>query len=184
MPRAIRLTGLFSLLLALLAGAAILAFVETQEAQGAQNLGAAELGFLANLNAYRAQNGLDPIVLNDSLNDAARWLAQDSADHDYSGHTDSLKRDMSTRLKALIQPFPFAKWSENVAAGFRDADSVIKAWKGSPPHNANMLGPYNVIGIALVCKSGTTYGCYWATDYGFLPGDVPPTHGGTAQPTT
>src|ERR1700674_4512186 len=39
--------------------------------------------FLPQINNYRAQNGLGPLTLNSTLDDVARWMANDMATHNY-----------------------------------------------------------------------------------------------------
>ena len=44
---------------------------------------------------------------------------------------------------------------------------MFDGWKGSPGHNANMLGTnYTTIGIGRYFLQGSTYGWYWTTDFG------------------
>ncbi len=106
------------------------------------------------------------------------------ATNDYMSHTDSLNRGMTERLQALINPFPYTTWGENVAAGYQTAAAVFDGWKNSPGHNANMLkDEYNVLGIAKVCAAGTTYGCYWANNFGRVANPATPPATVTGSPT-
>src|SRR5690349_7616959 len=60
---------------------------------------AEEQAFLGLINQYRAQNGLQPLGIDQSLNGAASFLAQDMASKNYFSHTDSFGRDLGTRLQ-------------------------------------------------------------------------------------
>jgi hypothetical protein len=68
--------------------------------------------------------------------------------------------------RAMAFGYP-AGVGENSAGGFTTAQAVFDAWKGSPGHNANMLGNYVVIGVGRACVSGSRYGCYWVTDFSY-----------------
>src|SRR5438132_4878275 len=61
-----------------------------------------------------------------------------------------------------------------MAGTARAADS-FKMWHESPEHNANMLGShYTVIGIARAYSATSTFGWYWATEFGGEDDSVPP----------
>ena len=152
--------------------------------QSAGALTADEASFLTIINQHRSDNGQGPLFEDAGMQLAAEWLANDMATNDYISHTDSLNRGLTERLQALINPFNYSAWGENIAAGYQDATSVFDGWKNSPGHNANMLsGNFNVIGIAKVCIGGTTFGCYWATDFGHLADPVTPSATATSSPT-
>lgn len=156
--------------LAMLLGAAL-----TGSAEGDTALDDVESEFLTTLNAYRVDHSLPPLTHDPRLAAAADWLANDQADHDYVGHTDTLGRAPTRRLMDLISPWPYSGWAENVAGGFATAQRAFEGWKNSPPHDANMKGDFNAVGVARVCKPGTTYGCYWAVNFGKTDGPIPTT---------
>ncbi len=149
------------------------------------SLDSRETQFLGLLNNYRESQGLNDLVPQDDLNEAADWYATDMATKNYYGgptpngnfcaqfneyaHCDSLGRMPGARLTAF--GYPPSTAGENIAAGFGDAQSVFDAWKASPGHNANMLGSgYAAIGIGWACNSQADYGCYWVTDFGSYAG--------------
>ena len=143
-----------------------------------------EAAFLALINQYRSDNGQGQLFEDAGMQVAAEWLANDMATNDYMSHTDSLNRGMTERLQALISPYNYSAWGENIAAGYQNAAAVFGGWSNSPGHNANMLSSnYNVIGIAKVCMAGTTYGCYWATDFGHVASPVTPSPTTTSSAT-
>jgi len=139
-----------------------------------------EQAFLTLINQYRQQNGLTTLSSTPTLEAAAEWLSADMGANDYFNHTDSLGRDPWTRLCDF--GYCFNTWKgENIAAGTSSAQTAFDLWKGSPGHNANMLGAnYNVIGIGRVYTAGSPYGWYWTTDFG---GYVPPSATATPSPT-
>jgi hypothetical protein len=134
--------------------------------------------FLTLINNYRQQNGLSTLTSTVTLENAAVWMSGDMGANDYFSHTDSLGRDPWTRICSF--GYCYNTWKgENIAAGTSSAQVAFDLWKGSPGHNANMLGGnYNVIGIGRVYTAGSPYGWYWTTDFG---GFVPPSP--TATPT-
>jgi uncharacterized protein YkwD len=137
-------------------------------------LDADETSVLDLINGYRAANGLGSLSLNGTLNNAARWMSQDMANNNYFSHTDSLGRDPFVRLGDF--GYTYNTWKgENLAAGIDSAQEAFDLWKGSPGHNANMLNPnFKVIGIARSYSPSSTFGWYWATDFGGQGDYVPP----------
>jgi hypothetical protein len=88
------------------------------------------------------------------------------AANNYFSHTDSLGRDPFARLDAF--GYTYNTWrGENLAAGAASASAAMTLWQQSPAHNENMLNPnYTVIGIARAYNAGSSFGWYWASDYG------------------
>src|SRR3990172_7932133 len=75
-----------------------------------------EQTFLTLINQYRALNGLGQLSVNDSLTNAARWMAQDMATLNYFSHTDSLGRDPFARMDYF--GYNYNTWrGENLVAG-------------------------------------------------------------------
>ena len=147
--------------------------VSATPARPAAALDAEEEAFLALINSYRADNGLGPLSLNSQLDSDAVWMSQDMAAHNYFSHSDSLGRDPFQRMADF--GYTYNTWrGENLAAGVQAAQAAFDLFKGSPGHNANMLNSnFKVIGIARAYGSGTTYGWYWATEFGGQ-GEPPP----------
>jgi uncharacterized protein YkwD len=53
--------------------------------------------------------------------------------------------------------------AENIAAGARDADSVVRGWLNSPGHCANIMGAqYREMGVAYVYDKKSDAGIYWS----------------------
>ncbi|HUF52498.1 MAG TPA: CAP domain-containing protein [Dehalococcoidia bacterium] len=104
--------------------------------------------------------------MDNSLNNVARWMADDMAHNNYFSHTDSLGRDPFTRMDQL--GYTYNTWrGENLVAGTDTAAYAFEMWVGSPGHNANMLSPnYTVIGIARAYSASSSFGWYWATEFG------------------
>ena len=164
-------------LLAALAVAAVVA-VDTRTAKA---LDSEEQTFLSIINNYRSAQGLGTLALDPQLNEVALWMANDMASNDYFSHTDSLGRDPFVRMDQM--GYDYNTWrGENLVAGTEGAQASFEMWTGSPGHNVNMLGEhYTVIGIARQFDAGSTFGWYWATEFGghTAPPPAPP----TAPPT-
>jgi len=138
----------------------------------AQDILSEKISFLQLINEYRQQNELQILELNSYLQNAAQWMSEDMAGHDYTNHTDSLGRDFGQRLIDFGYTVSTYK-GENIAAGQSTAAIVFQAWKNSADHNANMLSPnYKVIGIGLAYSSSAHYSWYWTTDFGGVQTDL------------
>lgn len=149
-------------------------FITAAAPRPAAALDSEEMRFLDLINQYRAANGLGALTLNNTLNQTARWMAQDMAANNYFSHTDSQGRDPFVRMAAF--GYTYNTWKgENLAAGVSGAQAAFDLWKGSPGHNANMLGAnYTVIGIARAFDEKSTFGWYWTTEFGGQDDPPPP----------
>src|SRR5680860_505438 len=155
---------------------------------------AEEVQFLELINDYRQQNGLNALLLSDTVEDAARKHNLDMGHYGFFDHT-SLQSDYFPEGSAPWDRMEAVGYNyntytgENIAAGYETASQVFQGWKNSPGHNANMLKPeYKVIGISREYVPGSPYGYYWNTDFG---GYVDPSAhtagtagGGGSEPTT
>jgi uncharacterized protein YkwD len=135
---------------------------------------------IALVNAYRADNGLQPVSSNPSLAAAATWMAGDMAAKNYVGHVSSDGRSPTQRLSAFGYPATSMYTGEDLGAGFGTASAVLAGWQASAAHNAVLLNPnYNAIGVGLVHNPSSTYTWYWAADFGGPGGTakvvIPPT---------
>lgn len=171
--------ALIGTLLALIALSAAFGLLSPRHAQA---LDSEENAFLGTINDYRAQNGLGPLTMDDSLNNVARWMANDMATNNYFSHTDSLGRDPFARMDQL--GYAVNTWrGENLVAGTETSPYAFKLWKESPAHNENMLGAhYTVIGIARMFNPNSDYGWYWATEFGGQGVSAPPPPAPTQAP--
>lgn len=146
-------------------------------------LDAQETAFLTLINNYRAENGRSPLGASTNLNRASVWMGGDMGAKKYFSHTDSGGRSVSTRVQQCGYP---GNAGENIAAGsvWDTAQEVFAAWKASSGHNANMLNSsYKYIGIGRVYTSGSPYGWYWVTDFGFVNDGTSGGASATSTPT-
>jgi uncharacterized protein YkwD len=112
---------------------------------------------LAAINAFRAENGLKPLVLDERLSRAAAMQSEAQAGRSWIGHSGS---DGSTPKARTLRAGYHAKIaSENVASGQKSFADVLSFWKQSSGHRANLLRPnVTAIGVAMAKnKSGRPY---------------------------
>ena len=145
-----------------------------------------EQALLEHINAYRIQNGLNPLSVSPSLNEAAEWMSGDMGDKDYFSHTDSLGRSPFQRMAVSgYDCEAYNTWcGENLAAGVSTGSETFELWRNSPGHNGNMLNPnYVVAGIAAVVNQDSTYGWYWTLDMGGFDDGAQPPPTASPEPT-
>jgi hypothetical protein len=124
-----------------------------------------ELAFLDLINAYRAENGLGTLVLQDELGDAADHHSADMGANDYFAHTLSDGTDAGGNIRNF--GYSGGTWGENIAAGMASASDAFVSWQNSPGHNQAMLDPdFTEIGIGREYVEGSSYGWYWTTTFG------------------
>jgi uncharacterized protein YkwD len=114
-------------------------------------------------NAERAANGCPALAADDRLAAAARAHSADMAANNYFDHVSQDGRSFVDRVKAAGYPAPGA---ENIAAGQRTADAVVKGWMDSPGHRANILNcKLKALGVGMA--RGGSYGIYWTQNFGW-----------------
>lgn len=130
---------------------------------GSTSLEAFEAEVLRLTNAFRADNGKPPLSNDDRLNAAAEDWSRTMALDDFFAH--------SSPRQVEEQGYKWQIWGENIAAGFRTPEDVVKGWINSSGHRANMLrDSFEEIGIGhyyLDNDTGSvTYGHYWTQVFG------------------
>jgi uncharacterized protein YkwD len=123
---------------------------------------AMEKRVLALVNKRRASAGCGAVKSNLRLYRASSRHSLDMAQKDYFSHTGA---DGSTPWDRAERTGYQRATAENLAAGQRTADEVVKAWMDSPAHRANLLDcDSRAIGLALA--RGGSYGIYWTQMFG------------------
>jgi uncharacterized protein YkwD len=141
--------------------AAAARFEPSRESASTQN------DLIALINAYRASNGLQPVLSNGALTAAAGWMASDMAVRNYVGHVSSDGRSPTQRMSAFGYPATSMYTGEDLGAGYGTAGAVFAGWQASAAHNAVLLNPnYDAVGIGLVRNERSSYKWYWAADFG------------------
>ena len=119
---------------------------------------------LARVNAERAKVGRAPLVLCATLTVASQRHSDDQAAHSTMSHRGSNGSSFVDRVQAA----GYTGWSslaENVAAGYRDVDSVMDGWMGSDGHRANLLASSTRhVGVGRAAAASGTL--YWTQNFG------------------
>jgi uncharacterized protein YkwD len=111
------------------------------------------------LNRYRIENGLNPLIYSQTLQDAADAHAQDLWLRGFFSHTNPDGADPPDR--AMMAGFCHRYVGENIAAGQLSVAQVMDALRASPSHDANMLeSDYAYVGMGFsVDANGRRYWC-------------------------
>jgi uncharacterized protein YkwD len=96
-----------------------------------------ELAVLEEVNKFRAQNGLPPVRLNQTLNQAAQKHSDYQAVNRRMSHDGSGGSQVSDRVSAA--GYRWRSVNENVAWNQQTPQEVVQAWINSPGHRANLL---------------------------------------------
>lgn len=110
------------------------------------------------VNAERSKAGVKPLALNWELSRVAKFKSEDMRDNNYFSHTSPTYGSPFNMIKNFGISYSAA--GENIAAGQKTADEVMKAWMNSSGHKANILNAnYTQLGVGKA--TGGSYGTYW-----------------------
>jgi len=131
------------------------------------------------ISAYRAQNGLPLVVVDQRLMHIAADHARRMASANRLAHVLPGEGSFPRRLAA--GGFNASVAAEDIGAGYRSLAAALAGWRRSPAHNANLLrAGVTAIGIAVFDAPASRYKTYWslvlAAPY------LPPVSGPTAGP--
>ena len=113
---------------------------------------------LVEINAFRAVNGREPLVLDERLCEAAAAQSKAQAARSGIGHTGN---DGSKPMERAARAGFHAKIaSENVAAGQKSFSDALSTWKESSAHRTNLLRP-NVSAIGVAMAKNASGRAYW-----------------------
>ena len=114
-------------------------------------------------NAERARHGLPPLGVDARLAAAAHAHSADMVRRAFFAHESPDGRQVWDR--AVAAGYAYRKVAENIAAGQRSAEEVVRGWMESPGHRANILdGDLAQIGVGRA--DGGSYGVYWTQVFG------------------
>ncbi len=116
-------------------------------------------------NEYRRQHGCQALTVNAQLAHAAQRHTNDMAQNSFVSHTGS---DGSSSWERIHDAgYVYTGAAENIAAGQRTPQEVVKAWYNSAGHRANMINcSYQEIGIGYTYNADARYGYYWTEVFG------------------
>jgi len=125
------------------------------------------LAMYQELNQYRVENGLQPLLYSQTLEAAIEDHVEDLWVRGFFSHTNPDGEDPGDR--AIRAGFCHEYVGENIAAGQTSTQHALQAWKDSHSHNANMLEPkYIYVGMGHFTD---TFGRqYWGQAFAY---DVP-----------
>lgn len=110
---------------------------------------------LALVNRERSAAGLAPLTLDTDLCRVATAKAEDMQKNNYFSHTSPTYGSPFDMMKRFGISYRSA--GENIAMGYRTADSVMEGWMNSDGHRANILNPsFTKLGVGY-CAEGN----YW-----------------------
>jgi uncharacterized protein YkwD len=120
-------------------------------------------------NSERTKAGLQPLRLNEKLNQAAQGHSQDMAMADYFSHTGANGSNAGDR--AASAGYYYSSLGENIAAGYITAEEVVQGWMNSPGHRANIMNAgYQELGVGYYYLADDTgsvnYNYYWTQEFG------------------
>lgn len=123
----------------------------TQQQDSAKFMADMATAAFANVNAYRAQVGLEALVWDDAIYAAAQIRAQELVISFSHTRPDGSMCD-------TVLPGGYNTGGENIAMGYMSAAAVCDGWYNSPGHKANMLdGEFTKGAIACWYENGTYY---------------------------
>lgn len=134
---------------------------EAQQPAASDNsaLSAYEREVVVLVNEIRAENGLNPLRINEELSRVARIKSQDMHDRNYFSHTSPTYGSPFDMMTAFGIRYRTA--GENIAMGYRTPQAVVEGWMNSEGHRRNILNPsFTEIGVGYV-ESGH----YWTQQF-------------------
>ena len=116
---------------------------------------------LVHINAFRAKNGLKPVVADYNLVSIASRQVTVMANKDQLSH--EVDGDFVKRMNAA--GFRDAEAAENVGAGHPNVENAINAWIASPHHRDNMLLKSGTrVAVVRADAPWSRYRSYWALE--------------------
>lgn len=110
---------------------------------------------VSRVNQERANHGLSPLQINNSLAQSATMKAQDMSANQYFAHNSPSGKSPWYFFGSV--GYAYLSAGENLAVDYSDTNAVMRAWMNSTTHRANILNPnYTEIGVGIV--SGTYNG--------------------------
>lgn len=90
------------------------------------------------VNEERKKAGLEPLIINEQLMQAAQMKAEDMNNKNYFSHISPVD---GTKWSDFIKKsgYEYSIAGENLANGFTEVGAMVKAWMNSPSHRENIL---------------------------------------------
>ena len=111
---------------------------------------------LSGLNQERVARGLNPLVENADLDNAAKLKSKDMINRDYFEH---YAYGLTPWNFMEISGYDYLYAGENLAMDFASTEGMVKAWMNSPAHKENILNSdFKEVGIGVVKGTYTEKG--------------------------
>ncbi|MGA2417811.1 MAG: CAP domain-containing protein [Candidatus Staskawiczbacteria bacterium] len=135
------------------------------------------------VNQTRQSFGLQPLVDNQKLDQAAQLKAENMVANNYFAHTSPT--GVTPWYWFLQAGYNYKYAGENLAIGFFDSEEVYNAWLNSPSHKANIVNPnYKEIGTAVLKGFGSNNAIVVVQEFGTVQQAPLPVKQVAAQPKT
>jgi len=123
-------------------------------------------------NHERETLGLQPLMWNDALANAARDHALDMGGRAFVDHRNPDGQGAGDRITAA--GYVWEAFGENLAAGHASVEEVILAWMNNSGHRCNILSGADARGAVAFCDvgvgfaevPGSPFGTYWVQTFG------------------
>lgn len=135
----------------------------------------AAMSVVCDINAYRTQNGLQPVRWDWRLWSGAQQLAADMAARHYAAHVTPEGKGLADRIQPTGYIPQTANWSlsENLGWGTSYLStplSIVIGWINSPVHRENLLDPdIRDVGVGMAkgaVTEGGDVGIVYVADFG------------------
>ena len=120
-------------------------------------------------NQERSKQGLGPLAICPTLDNAAQMHAEAMNDQGFFEHENPFTgEDPSSRgEQAGYGPYV----GENIAMGYQTPREVVRGWMNSPGHRENILSDYLHLGVGILKGGSGKYGSgewfYWVQNFGY-----------------
>ena len=117
----------------------------------------AEQTILKLMNEKRAEAGLQPLTMDNTLLSVARYKSNHMIQNNYFSHTNPDGTNWTNWLKTL--GYRYTATAENIAYNSYDPVELFNQWWNSSGHRKNMMNPsYTKVGIGVVYGNGKYMG--------------------------
>lgn len=118
---------------------------------------AAENKIFELMNQKRTEAGLQPLTMDNTLLQVARYKSNHMIQYNYFDHTNPDGTKWTDWLKAI--DYKYTTTGENIAYNTYDAVELFNQWWNSPGHRANMMNAsYTKVGVGVVNGNGKYMG--------------------------
>ena len=117
----------------------------------------AEQKILELMNAKRTEAGLQPLTMDNTLVQVARYKSNYMIQNNFFDHTNPDGTKWTNWLQTI--GYKYTSTGENIAYNTYDAVELFNQWWNSPGHKANMMNSsYNKVGMGVIYGNGKYMG--------------------------